>query len=292
MDNEPLTPPRASRIIGIVLLSSIVFLTSLWLGHRLGNTSRRGILAALPTNPEQTKHFENELKHAAHNVLQPKNTLPEDSTTSQPALSRQRNILLIGIDSFQAEEPRLEGVWMIFYMRDFPHFMLVPIYPNQFQNMHSSAVVDQNLAHLFRMDEGQIPNSIFLQALKDKELWWDGYIILDRSALSEVVALVSTEDESTRQSQQLSVSNIPDVEEAPERALLGQAELAQELCRNSSWVLASNSNQLSILIARASVHIRTDLNLGEIAGEVKSALRYGGGISCEFPSMATAANLP
>ena len=292
MDNEPLARPRTSRIIGIVVLFITVFITSLWLGLWLGNTSRQAVLAALPTTPEQEEHSENELKHATRTVLQPKIALLEESSANQPAFNRQRNILLIGIDSFQAEEPRLEGVWMIFYLRDLPHFMLVPVYPNRLQGKHNSAVVDQNLAHLFKLEDGQTPSSMFLQALKDKEMWWDGYMILDRSALSEIITLTSIEDDASRQSQQFSAANIPGIEQAPMRALLGQAQLAQELCQNSGRVLASDSNRFPSLIAKASAHIRTDLDLGEIAGEVKSALRYGGGISCEFPSLATAASLP
>ena len=291
MNNELLAPSRIYRIISIVLLFGLVFISSLWLGRWLGNTTRRAVLAALPAIPDQAQQSNNELKQATR-TIQPKTALLEKSSSSHQAFNRQRNILLIGIDSFQAEEPRLEGIWMILYLRDLPHFMLVPVYPSQLQGEHNSVVVDQNLAHLFTLQDGQTPGNLFLQALRNKELWWDGYMILDKSALSEIVALTSTEDEETLRSQQLSVSNIPDIDEAPGRALLGQAQLAQELCQNSGKALASDSNRLPSLIAKASTHIRTDLDLREIADEVNSALRFGGGISCEFPSLATAANLP
>jgi hypothetical protein len=132
---------------------------------------------------------------------------------------------------------------------------------------------------------------LFLQALKDKQLWWDGYIVLDKSALVEILAMTSSESGTTSQSQQLPAINLAEIEEAPMRALLGQAQLAQELCRNSGVMIASDKKRFPGLIAQASAHIRTDLDLAEIAGEVVDALRYGGGISCEFPSLATAANL-
>ncbi len=122
-----------------------------------------------------------------------------DRSASQPAVNHQRNILLIGIDSFQAEEPRLEGVWMVLYLRDLPHFMLVPVYPNRTPGEQNSAVVDQNLAHLFTLEDNQTPGNLFFQALKDKELWWNGYLILDRAALSEIIALTAGEDEATQQ---------------------------------------------------------------------------------------------
>ena len=292
MDNESITSPSTSRIIGIVLVFSAVFITSLWLGHRLGNTTRRAVLSILPSTREQATTSKIELKHAKHSFLQPKIEVQQDSSASQPGFNRQRNILLIGIDSFQAEEPHLEGVWMILYLRDLPHFMMMPVYPNRLQGAGNSTVVDQNLAHLFKLDDRQTPSDLFLQALKDKQLWWDGYIILDRSALSEIVELTSAGDEATHQNQQLSASNLPDVEEEPLRALMGQVQLAQELCRNSGMVLATDGNRLPSLIAMVSAHIKTDLNMEEIAGEVESALRYGGGISCEFPSLVTAANLP
>jgi hypothetical protein len=291
MDNEPLEFPSKSRMVGIVLLFSTLFIISLCLGRWLGNNTRQAVLAAWPITPEKEKYIGSELKHAQHSISQPK-IIQEESTANQPSSSRQRNILLIGIDSFQSDEPRLEGVWMVLYLRDLPHFILMPVYPNQLQGEGSIALVDQNLASLFKLENKQTPSDIFLQALKDKQLWWDGYMVLDRSALSEILTLTSAEEETTRKNQQLSVSSLPDSEEAPMRALLIQAQLAQELCRNSGVVLASGSNWLPSLIDRASALVRTDLDLGEIAGEVKSALRYGGGISCEFPSLTTAANLP
>jgi hypothetical protein len=291
MDNESLAPLKTTRIIGIVLLITTVFITSLWLGRGMGRTTRQAVLAALPASSEQARYSINELKHAKHNLLQTKIATQGESAAVQSAPDRQRNILLIGVDSFQAEEPRLEGVWMILYLRDTPHFMLVPIYPSQMQDENHSALVDQNLARLFSLEDGQIPNTLFLQALQDKQLWWDGYIVLDKSALVEILAMTSSESGTTSQSQQPPAINLAEIEEAPMRALLVQAQLAQELCRNSGVMIASDKNRFPGLIAQASAHIRTDLDLAEIAGEVVEALRHGGGISCEFPSLATAANL-
>jgi hypothetical protein len=291
MDNEPLAPPKTTRIIGIVLLLGTVFIASLWLGHWLGNSTRRAITAAWSTIPGQAAASEVEKKHARRSGFQPKQALM-DSSASQLAVNHQRNILLIGIDSFQAEEPRLEGVWMILYLRDLPHFMLVPVYPNRTPGEQNSAVVDQNLAHLFTLDDNQAPGNLFFQALKDKELWWNGYLVLDRAALSEIIALTAGEDEAANKGQQLSASDIPDLEEEPMHALLGQVQIAQGLCRNFGVVLASDNNRFPALIAKASAYMHTDLDLGEIAREVNRALRYGGGISCEFPSFATASSLP
>ena len=291
MDNEPLAPPKTTRIISIVLLFGTVFIASLWLGHWLGNTTRRAIAAAWQTIPGQAEASTVEVKHVKRMGFQPKDALM-DRSASQSAEGHQRNILLIGIDSFQAEEPRLEGVWMVLYLRDLPHFMLVPVYPNRTPGEQNSAMVDQNLAHLFTLEDNHVPGNLFFQALKDKELWWNGYLILDRAALSEIIALTAGKDEATNKSQQLAASKIPDLEEEPMRALLGQVQIAQGLCRNFGLVLASGSQRYPALIAKASAYIHTDLDLGEIASEVNRALRYGGGISCEFPSLASASSLP
>jgi hypothetical protein len=292
MDNEPVTPLKVSRIIGIVLLFGTVFIISMWFGHALGNTTRRATLAAFSAPHEQAIYTKSELKHAKHSVEQPKIGTHNENSAGQPALSRQRSILLIGIDSFQADVPRLEAVWMVLYLRDLPHFMLMPVYPYRLQGEAKSAVVDQNLASIFVLDDGQSPSSSFLQALKDKQLRWDGYIVLDRSALSEIIELTSAGEDATHLNQQISASNLPDIEDSPMRALLGQANLAQEFCRYSGVALTSDSSRIASLIGKASAHIRTDLDLSELAGEVKNALRYSGGISCEFPSFEIAANLP
>jgi hypothetical protein len=293
MDNEILAHPKLSRIIGIVLLFGFVFIMSIWLGRWLGNTTRRSIQAAFLATSRVADAPSNELKHAKRRLIQPKVVMEADNIAGESAGDRQRNILLIGIDSFQAKTPRLEGVWMVLYLRDLPHFMLVPVFPNRLQGGVGSTLIDQNLAELFTFEEGQVPvGSLFFQALHDKQLQWDGYMIFDRSALSAISTLITTGNEATDHDQLLSISNLSDVEEAPTRALLEQAHLAQQLCLSSSMVLTSESSIITDLIALAASHTKTDLDLGEIAGEVKSALRYGGGISCEFPSLETAANLP
>jgi hypothetical protein len=291
MDNESLVPLKTARIIGSILLFTIVFITSLWLGHGMGKTTRQVVLAALPASSEQAGSSNRELKHATHKLSHTKIASTDRSAARQSIPDRQRNVLLIGVDSFQAEEPRLEGVWMILYLRDTPHFMLVPVYPSQMQDEDHSALVDYNLARLFSLEDGQTPNTMFLQALRDKQLLWNGYIVLDKSALVEILAMTSFENKITSQGQQPSAINLADIEEAPMRALLEQAQLAQELCRNSGAMIVSDKNRFPGLLAQASAHIRTDLDLAELAGEVVAALRYGGGISCEFPSLATAASL-
>jgi hypothetical protein len=291
MNEETSALKNTARIIAIILLLTTVFITSLLLGRGVGKTTRQVVLAALPARSEQANHSTRELKPSSHNLSQPIIATQAESAARQTAQGRQRNILLIGVDSFQAEEPRLEGVWMVLYLRDTPHFMLVPVYPSQVQDENQSALVDQNLARLFSLEDGQVPNAMFLQALKDKQLWWDGYIVLDKSALVEILAMTSSENEITGHNQPPPAINLADIEEAPMRALLGQAQIAQELCRNSGLVIASDKSRYPALIAQASPHIRTDLNLVIIAGEVVGALRNGGGISCEFPSLAVAANL-
>jgi hypothetical protein len=289
MDNKPLAPSIITRIAGIALLLGAVFVLSLLMGRWLGKMTRQAVLAAWQTTSLQAKSPKLELKQARRTNFQPKSVLSQNPA-NHTAVNRQRNILLIGIDSFVAEEPRLEGVWMILYLRDLPHFMLVPIFPNHSPGDQTAAAVDQNLARLFKLEEDQTPGGQFVQALRDKDLWWNGYLILDRTALSEIISLTSGKD--TAATRQLTSPEIPDSETAPMDALLRQAQLAQELCRNSSLALTSGSNRFPQLIAKASAYIRTDLDLGEITREVNSALRYGGGISCEFPSLVTAANLP
>jgi hypothetical protein len=292
MDNESLSHPRISRIIGILFLFCAVFIASLWLGQRLGNTTRLVALAAFPALSENNEFSEKTIKQINSSVLDQETSLLSEKSLNGDSFDRQRNLLLIGIDNFQAQEPRLEAVWLIIYLRDQPHFMLMPIYPDGLPGANSGASMDQNLANRFKLEGGQKPSINFLQSLQDKHLWWNGYLILDRSGLSEIITLITGDDDIKRHNLLSSVSNLPETQEAPLRALMGQAQLLEELCQNSGALLESNTAQLPSLIAKVSANIQTDLNLGEVAGEIISALRKGDGISCELPAMTITTNLP
>ena len=243
MENEFLTPLKIARLTGTILLFLLIFSFSLWLGRGIGTTTRRSVLAAISSSSRHSSSVALELKQAKHNLSQTKVAAQRARDTRQEASGRQRNILLIGVDSLQSEAPRLEGVWMVLYLRDTPHFMLLPVYPSQTQNQDNPALIDQNLARLFSLEDEQTPNPLFLQALKDKQLWWDGFIVLDKSALVEILALTSSGNATTSPSQQQAATNLTNVEEAPMRSLLGQAQLAQELCRSSGAMLASDKSR-------------------------------------------------
>jgi len=78
----------------------------------------------------------------------------------------------------------------------------------------------------------------------------------------------------------------------PEAALSSQTRFVQEMCRHSSWFSTAEPEHILDLAANIFPHIRTDLDLELAVSEIKNAIRVGGGISCEFPTVIASTNGP
>lgn len=274
------------RMLGIFIY---IFLgiASLWGGNRLGKLTRQIILSSA-ADRQVISH--KSLLYARHFDQQWK---PVDQTdeqrqpASEPIPAHQRSILLIGIDDFLTAEPKLESLWMIFYLRDLPQFMLVPIYPNRMPGDSPLPLIDENLASSFRLMNNASPHPNFLQALHDKDIWWNGYLILDKSALLQIQEFSNKFANDPEQSNpQLGIHHTG---EDPLQALFDQTRLAQQLCRSSNQVLTTDASEILAFLDQISTHMSTDLNLHMLLLELQQALQTSGGVSCEFPTLVALA---
>jgi len=226
--------------------------------------------------------------------LQP--PLPIPTTPVQPSevhdLSEnkpvpQNNVLLIGVDDLESPAPRLESVWLILYITQTPHFTLMPIYPNKPPKAGKPASPDSDLAKLFQGDPQGPPGPDFFSELKARGLWWSGYILIDRQALSEIIEKVSglsTVGESEDPAQ--AVARVPFAGKDPQGAYLMQAEIAQDLCRAAANLNADHISKIENLFLLYSRHIQSDIDREQAAAELVGMLVQGSSITCEFPSLA------
>jgi hypothetical protein len=285
------------------LLLTFVFITifsfmSMWVGHKIGTKARIAIAAGAVKIEQSIQQNAIRLKYAhrfaelsktpLHPTNKPVETFsnPQTNGLINPSIpARQRNLLIIGIDDFRARQPRLISIWMVFYLIDTPHYMLMPIYPTTSSQGFMFPVLDENLASLFQMDKDRSPSSAFMQALQAKDLWWSGYIILDRAALEGIGKFTDGMATKSIQKHLPSLSSIPDPGQNPQEALTGQTRFAQELCRNSAGTPSLDIPEILDLTARLSPHIHTDIDMEQLISEVQATLKNGGGISCEFPSL-------
>lgn len=260
---------------------------SLWWGNRLGRLTRQFVFSRAADRQGisykrllYARRFDQQWKPVDQRDEQ-------RQTASEPIPAHQRSILLIGIDDFLAAEPKLESLWMIFYLRDHPQFMLVPIYPNRMPGDSPLPLVDENLASSFRLMNDASPHPTFLQALHDKDIWWNGYLILDKTALLQIQEFSNKFANDLEQSN--STLGIHHIGEDPLQALLDQTRLAQQLCRSSNQVLDSDASEILAFLDQISSHLSTDLNLHMLLLELQQALQTGGGVSCEFPTLVALA---
>ena len=212
--------------------------------------------------------------------------------TPQPMPDRQRNILVIGVDDLLTAAPELQSVWMVLFLKDVPHLMMMPVYPQPSMGSANSQALDENLASLFRLDDEMNPSAEFIQALEDRELWWMGYLLLDQQALRQTLDVVAGNSPSGGSMIDELLSSIPADSLDPGTVLSSQTRLVQEMCRYSSWLSASDTEHILDLAAQIYPHFRTDLDLEAAVAELKNTIRFGGGISCEFPSVTASINKP
>lgn len=292
---------KSHRLILALVFIASFSLMSIWVGYRVGSRAHVAIAANAVKLQRRIEEDVVRLKNAhrfseiSKTPIKPADRLVGAAAkpqTSSLALARQRTILIIGIDDLRARHPQLISVWMAFYLLDTPHFMLVPIYPSTSSVGLTQPILDDTLASLFRIDTGSSPGVEFIQALQAKDLWWTGYILLDRDALESIRKFAEGNTSRSKQNHILAPSSIPDPRQNLKAALMGQTRFAQDLCRSSSGLSSMESGQVVGLIKRLSSHFMTDLDLVQVMNEIQTALKNGGGISCEFPSLETPSAQP
>jgi len=91
--------------------------------------------------------------------------------------SGQRNILVIGVDDLQADEPALESLWLILYYPPAPGINLAPLFPARLQNDPETGLA---LDEAFALDENGTPVPAFFESIQRRDLWWNNYMLIDR----------------------------------------------------------------------------------------------------------------
>ena len=199
--------------------------------------------------------------------------------------SRQRNLLVIGVDDLGAFEPRLESVWMAIYLPGNPHFMLLPVYPSP-KAASEEQSLNPPLPQLFELGATKAPGVRFLEALEADGLWWTGYLILDHVALADVAEFLGGAGELSTEVGAFDLASLPLAAVDSQQALLGQARLLQALCTNIDRLSLEDHWRLPHLFGLIPAHAVTDLDLNQVSAEWQALLGQAGGIACEYPYLS------
>ena len=169
--------------------------------------------------------------------------------------------------------------------------MLLPIYPTTGTQPDGTSSIEP-LDRKFKLTPQRSMDSIFIQELKEREIWWTGHIIVDQYALADVVDFVAGANGDARLDGVNAITSIPSAWGDPHDSLFGQADLIKELCQNTTGLPSVPRWQYLHLFAMTQDHFSTDYKAEEALDEWLYLLSLGGGISCEFPSMASPSPRP
>lgn len=215
-------------------------------------------------------------------------SLPEIQSPIQPgqngvAANGQRNLLLVGIDTFDATSPRLKSVWLVLQIatNNPQRFTLLPIYPVP----EAQALVAQDkLQASFGLDESGAVLPAFFETVQAGDFWWSNYVVLDQAGLARVIDLgggIDLGEGAINGDQTLSSLTAPQIE--MEAALHTQARVLQAICaQDAEKLLKLDARHVFQLLGR---HLRTDLDIERFIQEWQMPLILAGRPSCEFPTL-------
>jgi hypothetical protein len=241
---------------------SLFLVVGLILGTRVGLSrgtanSANGLLATAPAPSATTVEF----------------ATPEPATANG-----QRNVLVIGVDTLQPENARLESIWLILYFPGYSEFNLIPLFPAALSGGQSQ---DDALAGAFELQADHLPASEFLAAVQDLDLWWNKVLVIDEAGLARMIdqvgGVVLNGDTYGGAN---AVANLSNPWDAPKRALQGQASLAKALCSQSPGVFSPETIQaMGSLIG---THIFTS---GDMRSTLADWQNLNEPVSCQFPTL-------
>lgn len=276
------------RLLTYALLFTGFLLPGFWFGRKVGNqvqSPQKLIQDQVLIASNHATEPVDRLEGSSVNVITPPVPSTRVNYDHQDNI-QQRNLLVIGVDDIDAEIPGLRSVWLIIFMPNTPHFMLLPIYPTgTFTDTNHPSTIG-SLPESFHLDRGKTPHDSFFKALEVKEIWWHAYILLDDTALLEISNFVGRNGGDSSSYPKDVFKNTPDPENDPLGSLLGQAEFVQLLCKQTTHLSDVERSQYLKLLTKVEGHLRSDLDLDTTIMEWQQLVKQGGNITCEFPTLA------
>jgi hypothetical protein len=266
-----------------LLLFVTIFTAAIYVGYRVGFNS------PAPVMPAEAK------KAAVTSVVNPAGVLPNG----------QVSLLLVTVDSLQAARPRLESVWLVELVPPDPRLTLLSVYPSF---SAEDAQRDARLAGAFLVeastDSLQVGQA-FLKTLQNRNLFWSGIILLDKSALAQTLDYLNlpqpqqslggnqTSDKPTATTQPVGFPDgaakleaMPNASQNPQMALFAQASIYQELCQSAAQrnpVLDTSSQEELAKLLKG--HLYLDLDPKQVLPHLKAYQAAGTTLFCDFPTL-------
>lgn len=291
---------KYKNLLPALAIFSAFLLTGLWAGRSIGHLMETIHLRTQVTQANQIgdmmygsqtnkSSFAPQIQREANSRTRQEQQLPRQE---------QRNILLIGVNHLESPKPELESVWLILYLPDMPKLTLMPLYPTVgFGHERGQIIADSSLASLFQVGADSIPDPALFRYLSQSKIHWDNYIVFDEIALIDLIDFLGGLEtkidpqlaESGRTSGIQALARLQPTAGNPQKALLSQTELFQQICRTVSSVNAP-VQRIPALFKTISNHLVTDLESEQVINDMESMLFSDGQIYCEFPFLTSLAS--
>ncbi len=220
-------------------------------------------------------------------------SLPEIQSPIQPgqkgvAANGQRNLLLVGVDSFESTNPQLKSVWLVLQIatNNPQRFTLLPLYPTP----DSQALVAQEVLQAsFDLDRSGAVLPAFFEAIHAADFWWSNYVVLDQAGLAKMIDMAGGIDLGKgAESGDQALSSLKSPQAGQAAALHTQAIVLQAICsQNAEQLLKLDAKHVFQLLGG---HLRTDLEIERFIQEWQMPLIPAGRPSCEFPTLQASQN--
>jgi len=209
----------------------------------------------------------------------------------------QRNLLLIIADNLSVSHPHLESIWLVLSIPPESKLVIMPILPSMSNEDNGMYKQLGGVFRIIKNDTGQQLDPAFLRLVSSREIWWTGYLVLDRSSLAQILDILDHPSQGDSQALldipngNLIMDSLPDARKDPALALSRQINIFREICWRTSNLDSITADQLvrnspDLLTG----HLVTDLKQDPAHVEFQNFHIPFGGFSCEFPTLFMQAN--
>jgi hypothetical protein len=242
-------------------LSAAVFIASLFLGYQAGQS--------IPSKKVE--------------AIDPLAATLQDSPQPVQFANGQRSVILVTVDSLAAEQPELEGTWLIALAPPDPRLTLLPIYP-ALEDDALAAELEETFALENVRGEIQISGR-FLSILREQEIVWTDTAVIDRAGMEILLSYAENRgeviDSSRPPSSAARLTNLDSSQDSLIR-LQTQADLYQELCWNASQFDIREG--MAGLFGSLNGHLITSARPEQTLSALNELELSAGGLYCEFPT--------
>lgn len=191
------------------------------------------------------------------------------ATPKSASPGAQRNMLIIQVDDMNAQQPRLQSVWLMAFYNNSPRVDLLPIYPTL-----KAATYDkvQHLPGQFELVPSGEPGDGFWLEMQEFNTWWNAYLMMDGLAFQKLGEHLD-----------ITVPLVDDLQPRSQTTLGSQVQGYQALCQGFS----ENARAMGFYKVLISLkdHARSNFNPGQLQDVWQQLHSYGQDLVCNFPSL-------